>query len=350
MAAVCTPCENSEMFLADIQRRLGGEAIGEVVAPLAGVGTLDGADASRISFLANPRYRRSLSTTRAGAVILGKGDRDATGLPRIIADNPYAYFARLAQLFVVPSASEPGIHPSAVVHDGAKIDATASIGEFTSIGTGAIIGAGARIGPGCTIGAGAEIGAATTLVARVTVYPLCCIGARGLVHAGVVIGADGFGFAPDFVGGEGGWVKIPQTGRVIIGDDCEIGANTTIDRGAIDDTIIGNDVKLDNQIQIGHNCTVGDHTVISGCVGIAGSTHIGRHVLIGGAAGAIGHLDICDGATISAMTLVTKSITEPGVYTGSMPPMKHEDWLRNAVHLRRLDAMSAAIKKKEGAQ
>jgi UDP-3-O-[3-hydroxymyristoyl] glucosamine N-acyltransferase len=176
------------------------------------------------------------------------------------------------------------------------------------------------------------------------VYAGCRIGARAVIHAGVVIGADGFGFAPDFKGDAGEWVKIPQTGRVVIGDDCEIGANTTIDRGAIDDTVIGNDVKLDNQIQVGHNCVIGDHTVISGCVGIAGSTRIGKRVLIGGAAGILGHLEICDGVTISAMTLVTKSITKPGMYTGSMPLMKHEDWLKNAVHLRRLDAMAQAIK------
>ncbi len=350
MAAPGPPCENSIMFLADIQRRLGGEAVGEVDSPLAGVGTLDGADATRISFLANPRYRRALAATRAGAVILGPNDREASTLPRIIAANPYAYFARVAQLFAVPVAFEAGAHASAVIHPGARVDTSASIAEFCSIGAGARIGAGVRLGPGCAIGEGAEIGGGTTLNARVTVYPHCRIGARGLVHAGVVIGADGFGFAPDFANGSGSWVKIPQTGRVIIGDDCEIGANTTIDRGAIDDTVIGNDVKLDNQIQIGHNCSIGDHTVISGCVGIAGSTRIGRHVLIGGAAGAIGHLEICDGAIISAMTLVTKSITEPGVYTGSMPPMKHEDWLKNAVHLRRLDAMAAAIKKKGEAQ
>ncbi len=346
MATMEPPCENKRMFLSDIHQRLGGEVIGDASVALAGVGTLEAADRSQITFLANPRYRKLLATTRAGAVILGANDRDLSGLPRIITANPYAYFARVAQLFSVVPAHPAGIHPMAMVHAGARISPSASVAEFASIGAGANIAEGVRIGPGCVIGEGAAIGPGSTLTARVTVYDRCHIGARNLIHAGVVIGADGFGFAPDFVAGTGSWVKIPQTGRVLVGDDCEIGANTTIDRGAIEDTVIGNDVKLDNQIQIGHNCVVGDHTVISGCVGIAGSTRIGKHVMIGGAAGAIGHLEICDGAVISAMTLVTKSITRPGTYTGSMPPMRHEDWLKNAVHLRRLDAMADAIKKK----
>ena len=334
------------MYLRDLQKKLGGEAIGEVNMPLAGVGTIASADVTQITFLANPRYRRELSATKAGAVIVGVGDRDVSPLPRIVAANPYAYFARVAQLFNPPPAFKGGIHPSAIIHSDARISNSAVIAEFVSIGRGADIGEGVSIGAGCVIGEGAVIGAHTRLAARVTLYAGCTIGARGVVHSGVVIGADGFGFAPDFSAGNGSWVKIPQTGRVVIGDDCEIGANTTIDRGAIDDTLIGNDVKLDNQIQIGHNCTIGDHTIISGCVGIAGSANIGSRVMIGGAAGILGHLDICDGAIISAMTLVTKSITQPGTYTSSMPLMKHQDWLRNAVHLRRLDVMADAIKNK----
>lgn len=332
------------MYLQDIQQRLGGELIGEVTGALAGVGALESAEAGRITFLANPRYRAALARTRASAVIVGPADRDATSLPRIVADNPYAYFARVAQLFVPAPVVAPGVHPSAVIHQGAEISPGAAIAEFVSVGAGARIGDAVVVGAGCVIGDKVAIGAGSRLAARVTVYAGCQIGARAVVHAGVVIGADGFGFAPDFTGDAGAWVKIPQTGRVVIGDDCEIGANTTIDRGAIDDTVIGNDVKLDNQIQVGHNCVIGDHTVISGCVGIAGSTRIGRRVLIGGAAGILGHLEICDGVTISAMTLVTKSITQPGMYTGSMPLMKHEDWLKNAVYLRRLDAMARAIK------
>jgi UDP-3-O-[3-hydroxymyristoyl] glucosamine N-acyltransferase len=339
------------MFLRDLQQKFGGEAIGEVSAPINGVGTLEGATSSHITFLANPRYRVALGATKAGAVILAAKDRDATAAPRIVVANPYAYFAKVAQLFSPTRRFPAGIHSSAVVASSATIHASASIAEFVSVGERVVIHENVRIGAGCIVGDDAVIGAGSELVARVCVYARSAIGARALVHAGVVIGADGFGFAPDFTKAEGDrdgkWIKIPQTGRVIIGDDCEIGANTTIDRGAMDDTIIGNDVKIDNQVQIGHNCRVGDHTVISGCVGIAGSTKIGKRVMIGGAAGAIGHLEIGDDVIVSAMTLVTKSITEPGVYTSGTPLMAHRDWLKNAAHLRHLDEMSDAIKRVE---
>ncbi|MBL8521908.1 MAG: UDP-3-O-(3-hydroxymyristoyl)glucosamine N-acyltransferase [Betaproteobacteria bacterium] len=333
------------MRLQDIQAKLGGEAIGEAAEPLTGVGTLEAGRAGQVTFLANPRYRAQLKTTRASAVIVGENDRDATPLPRIVAANPYAYFARVAQLFEAPRKAQAGVHASALVHAGAVLHPSARVDEFASVAEGAVIGAHAWVGAGCVIGEGARVGEYTRLMPRVTVYARCEIGRRGLIHSGVVIGADGFGFAPDFRDDGGAWVKIPQTGRVIIGDDCEIGANSTIDRGAIEDTVIGNDVKIDNQVQIGHNCTVGDHTVISGCTGIAGSTRIGRRVMMGGASGAIGHLSICDGAVVSAMTLVTKSITEPGMVTGSLPHMKHADWLKNIVHVRRLDDLANAIKK-----
>lgn len=332
------------MYLRDLQTNFGGECVGEVAHPLIGVGTLENAQAGHISFLANPKYRAALAGTHAAAVIVSPKDRDATVKPRIVVDNPYAFFAKVAQLFHPTRRFPPGVHASAVVAKSAKVAVSASIAEFVSIGEGATIGEHVRIGPGCVIGDGVAIGAASELVARVTVYARSTIGARAIVHAGVVIGADGFGFAPDFVDKQGQWQKIPQTGRVMIGDDCEIGANTTIDRGAIDDTVIGNDVKLDNQIQVGHNCTIGDHTVISGCVGIAGSTKIGKRVMIGGAAGVIGHLEIGDDVVVSAMTLVTKSITEPGMYTSGTPLMPHREWLKNAAHLRRLDAMADEIK------
>ena len=334
------------MFLRDLIAKLGGEAIGEVEKSLAGVGTIEGADASQITFLANPKYRSALGSTTAGAVIVGAKDRDVTAKPRIVAANPYAYFARVAQLFCPVTSRAGSVHASAVVHAGATIAASAFIAEFVSIGAGVIIGERVLIGAGSVIGDGVEIGADSVLAARVTIYAHCSVGARAIIHSGVVIGADGFGFAPDFQGEAGCWVKIPQTGRVMIGDDVEIGANTTIDRGAIEDTVIGNDVKLDNQIQVGHNCTIGDHTVIAGCVGIAGSTSIGRHVMVGGAAGFTGHLSVCDGAIVSAMTLVTKSITEPGMVTAVMPQMKHADWLKNIAHLRHLDALAKEIKKK----
>jgi UDP-3-O-[3-hydroxymyristoyl] glucosamine N-acyltransferase len=255
----------------------------------------------------------------------------------------------VAQLFRPAAVCAGGVHVAAVVHEGANIAASAFIAEFASIGANASIGERVQIGAGAVIGENVSIGADSVVAARVTIYPECKIGVRAVIHAGVVIGADGFGFAPDFHADDGGWVKIPQTGRVIIGDDCEIGANTTIDRGTIEDTIIGSDVKLDNQIQVGHNCVIGDHTVIAGCVGIAGSTRIGKRVMVGGAAGFTGHLDVCDGAIISAMTLVTKSISEPGMVTGVMPQMKHQDWLKNIAHLRHLDKLAGQIKKKGSA-
>ena len=338
------------MYLRDLISTLGGEAIGEVQQPLTGVGTIEGSGQTQITFLANPKYRSALASTSAAAVIVGEKDRNVTSKPRIVAGNAYAYFARVAQLFHASPVCTGGVHVSAVIHPGATIADSASIAEFVSIDANASIGERVRVGAGAVIGKNVSIGADSVIEARVTIYPHCQIGTRAIIHSGVVIGADGFGFAADFRDDVGGWVKIPQTGRVIIGDDCEIGANTTIDRGAIEDTIIGNDVKLDNQIQVGHNCAIGDHTVIAGCVGIAGSTRIGKHVMVGGAAGFTGHLQVCDGAIISAMTLVTKSITEPGMVTAVMPQMKHQDWLKNIAHLRQLDKLVNVVKeiKKKG--
>jgi UDP-3-O-[3-hydroxymyristoyl] glucosamine N-acyltransferase len=329
------------LTLRDIVDRLGGEAVGEVPSPLVGVATLDSAGPGHVSFLANPRYRSRLATTRAGAVILAAADRASARGPCIVTPNPYAYYARAVALFHPPRAPRPGVHASAVIDPSARIDPSAEVGPHVVIGAGSKVGAGAVIGAGCFLGEGVAVGEGTRLVARVTIYDGCTLGARGLVHAGAVIGADGFGHAPD----GGSWVKIPQVGSVRIGDDVEVGANTTIDRGALDDTVVGDGVKLDNQVQVGHNVVIGEHTVIAGCVGIAGSTTIGKRCMIGGAAGFIGHLGVCDGVTVSAMTLVTKSITKPGTYTAGMPMMEHADWLRNAAHLRRLDALAGKLRR-----
>lgn len=330
------------MLLRDIQTKLGGEVIGEVSCPLTGIGTIERAQVEHLTFFVNPRYRRALAETGAGAVIVGPSHREATTLPRIVAGNPYAYFARAAQLFSPPLQHLAGMHSSAVVHEGAVIAASASVAEFVSIGKRTVIGERVRIGVGCVIGDDVVIGDDTQLTARVTVYPGCRIGDRNLLHAGVVIGADGFGFASD----QGRWIKIPQTGHVVIGDDCEIGANTTIDCGAIDDTRIGSGVKIDNQVQIAHNVIIGDHTVIAGCVGISGSSRIGSRVMIGGGVGIVGHIEICDDTVVSGMTLVAKSITVPGTYTSGMPMMLHREWLKNAAHLRHLDELANALRKK----
>ncbi len=320
------------LSLREIVARLGGEAVGESRVPITGVATLDSAGPSQIAFLANPRYRARLATTRAGAVIVGPGDRDAARTPLIVAGNPYAYYARTVALFNPEPAGERGIHPFAQVHGSANVDADAEIGPFVVVGEEAVIGKGARIGAHSVLGRGVRVGAATRLHPRVTVYDGCAIGDRCIVHSGAVIGADGFGMAHD---GDA-WVKIPQVGAVRIGDDVEVGANTTIDRGALDDTVIGDGVKLDNQIQVGHNCVIGAHTVIAGCTGISGSVKIGRDCLIGGAVGIVGHIEIADGVTISGFTFVTKSIVKPGTYTSGMPVMPHGEWLRNVAHLKRL--------------
>lgn len=326
--------------LADIVARLGGRALGDADTEIRQIGTLDSAQAGHLAFLASGKYRAQLAATRAAAVILGEADAGATNLPRIVCDNPYAYFARVSALLNPPELAAPGIHPSAVIGDGARIHPTSHIGPHVVIGAGARIGARCTIMAGCAIGAETVIGDEARLYPRVVVYHGCVLGDRLIAHSGAVIGSDGFGMAED----EGRWLKIPQIGRVVIGDDVEIGANTTIDRGALDDTVIEDGVKLDNQIQVAHNVRIGAHTAIAGCVGIAGSTTIGRHCKIGGSAGILGHLKIADQVEISSFTLIGKSIREPGSYTGIFPFSPNEDWRKNAAHLRHLAELADKIK------
>lgn len=328
--------------LDELVARLGGELIGDGKIRIARVGTLEGADGDCIGFLSNPRYAAQLATTRAAAVIVAPAARDRTALPRIVTPDPYVYFARVSQLLNPQRLPAPGIAASAQV--GSSLPASVSVSANAHVGEGVTAGESVVIGPGCHVGDGVVLGDGTVLHANVTIYHGCELGRRCIVHAGAVIGADGFGFARER---DGSWVKIPQVGRVLIGDDVEIGANTTIDRGALEDTVIGNDVKLDNQIQIAHNVRIGDHTAIAGCVGIAGSTVIGARCMIGGQAGIIGHLEICDDVVISAGTLVTKSIRERGVYTGNLPLQQHADWVRNFAHLRHLDALADRIRRLE---
>jgi UDP-3-O-[3-hydroxymyristoyl] glucosamine N-acyltransferase len=326
--------------LSEIAAQLGGRVLGDSEVRISQIASLEAAQPDQISFLTNSKYRAQLTGTRAGAVILAEEDADSTGLPRIISDNPYAYFARVSALLNPLPEARPGIHPSAVIGAGAKIAATASIAATAVIGEGATIGDHSVIGEGCCIGANVVIGCRARLYPRVVVYHGCVIGDDLIAHSGVVIGADGFGIAMD----HGRWIKIPQIGRVVIGNDVEIGANTTIDRGALDDTVIENDVKLDNQIQVAHNVRIGAHTAIAGCVGIAGSTTIGSYCRIGGSAGILGHLQIGDNVEIAAFTLIGKSIREAGSYTGIFPFAKTDDWRKNAVHLRHLDELVKRIK------
>jgi UDP-3-O-[3-hydroxymyristoyl] glucosamine N-acyltransferase len=304
------------------------------------IGTLEKATAGQIAFLANAKYRHQLEGSQASAVILSKADAGATDLPRIVCDNPYSYFAKLSAFLNPLPVCVPGIHSSAVIGKGTKISPQAQIGPMVIVGDGAVIGAGTVVMAGCSIGEGTTLGENTRLYPRVTVYQECVIGSHVIVHSGAVIGADGFGIAWE----EGRWLKIPQIGRVVIGDHVEIGANTTIDRGALDDTVIEEGVKMDNQIQIAHNVRIGAHTAIAGCVGIAGSATIGKYCRIGGSAGILGHLQIADHVEVASFTLIGKSITEPGSYAGIFPFSKNDEWRNNAVHLRHLGELVKRVK------
>jgi UDP-3-O-[3-hydroxymyristoyl] glucosamine N-acyltransferase len=326
--------------LGEIAARFGGEVVGDAQVSISQVGTLRGAAHGELAFLAHSKHRPELAATRASAVIVGPGDRDATTLPRIVCKDPYTYFARVSALFNPPAPVAPGVHRSAVVSPDAHVAPTASVGAGCVIERSAAVADGASLGAGCFVGEGARIGPEARLHSRVTIYAGCTVGARAILHSGAVIGADGFGFAPD----GGRWLKIPQIGRVVIGDDVEIGANTTIDRGAIEDTVIEDGVKIDNQVQIGHNCRIGAHTAIAGCVGIAGSVTIGRHCMLGGAAMINGHLTIADRVIVGGGTFVAKSIDAPGTYMSMIPAEEAREWRRTVAHLRSLERLADRLR------
>ncbi len=331
---------NTAYRLADIVAQFGGRVVGDAETRISQIATLENAVTGQIAFLANAKYRKQLEGSAASAVILSEADEDATELPRIVTRNPYSYFAKLSAFLNPPRYYAPGIHPSAVIGEGALISPLAHIGPNVMVGEGARIGASTVVMAGCAIGENASLGENTRLYPRVTVYHDCIIGSHVIAHSGAVIGSDGFGMAWD----DGRWLKIPQIGRVIIGDHVEIGANTTIDRGALDDTVIEEDVKLDNQIQVAHNVKIGAHTAIAGCVGIAGSANIGRYCRIGGSAGILGHLQIADHVEVASFTLIGKSITEPGSYAGIYPFSKSDEWRTNAVQLRHLSELAKRVK------
>ena len=328
--------------LGEIVARLGGRLVGDATLRVTQVATLEQAASDQIAFFANTKYRKQLQSTRAGAVILAPASAQGCARPHIICDNPYAYYARVVRLLNPPAAAPAGIHPSAVVLS--ELPATVHVGAQAFVDEDVQIGEDASIGAGCVLAKGVRIGAGSLLYPRVTVYAACCIGRNAILHSGAVVGADGFGMARE---DDGSWTKIPQIGRVVIGNDVEIGANTTIDRGALGDTVIEDGVKIDNQVQIAHNVHIGAHTAMAGCVGVAGSTRIGRRCTFGGGAGVLGHLNIADDVNVSAFTLVTKSIAQPGTYTGAMPLEPHRDWMRNAARLRHLEAMSDRIRELE---
>lgn len=333
------------LTIAAITNMLGGEVSGDASTLISRVGSLGLAQSGAISFFMDTKYSTALAQTQASAVVLKSEHAHLTQLPKIITDNPYAYFAKISALLNPRVKAFPGIHPTAIIDQSAKIDSTVSIASHVVIGQGVVIGAGVSVGAGCVLEHNVQIDDHTTLEPNVTVKHGTTIGKHCHLFSGCVIGNDGFGYAEE----KGRWVKIPQVGRVVIADYVDVGANTTIDRGAIDDTVIEEGVKLDNLIQIAHNCKVGAHTVIAGCVGIAGSAVIGKHCKIGGAAMILGHLTIADNVTISPGSMIMRSIRQPGTYTALMPFQEHETWLKTAANIRHLNQLTDKIKALEDA-
>ena len=329
----------SALTLAEIAAQLGGQVQGDPAIRIRRVATLEAAAEGDIAFLANPRYLSQLTTTRASAVILAPVAAQGYSGAAIVTDSPYLYFARLAQCLSPAPTPRPGLGSGAISESA--IPPTVEIGAGAWIGAEVMLGDDVIIGPGCRIHDHVSIGSGTRLCANTVIYADCVLGKRNLIHAGAVIGADGFGFARTQ---DGRWEKIPQTGRVLIGDDVEIGANTTIDRGALDDTVIENGVKLDNQIQIAHNVRVGAHTAMAACVGVAGSARIGARCTLGGGAIVLGHIELADDVHVSAGTVIAKSVTQSGSYTGTVPFQPHADWLKNFSRVRHLDAMADKIR------
>jgi UDP-3-O-[3-hydroxymyristoyl] glucosamine N-acyltransferase len=321
--------------------RLGGELVGNGSVEIHRVATLERAGEGDLAFLASPKFVNRLKTSRAAAFIVKPAHRDAVGddRPRIVTDDPYLYFARASQFFNPLPPIVPGVHPLASVR--CVIPATVAVDAGAVVEEGAEIGEEVLIGANCYIGCGVSIGRGTRLAPNVTIYAGCVLGENCIIHAGTVIGSDGFGFARD---AESRWVKIPQIGRVVIGNDVEIGSNTSIDRGALEDTVIGDGVKLDNQIQVAHNVHIGEHTAVAGCSGIAGSSRVGARCMIGGQSGVSGHITITDDVIVSGRTLISKSIKTAGVYTSCLPQQTHAEWVKNFAHLRHLDELANRIR------
>jgi len=325
--------------LGELAVRFGCELHGDPDACVDAVAALGDAHGRAISFLAHPRYRRQLAHTRAAAVIVEASAAADSPVATLVCENPYATYARIAAWLHPQPAVAAGVHPTAIIDAAARVDPSAHVAAFAVIGAGATIGARAFIGPHCFIGAGASVAEDVRLVARVTLLERVTLGARVLVHSGAVLGSDGFGFAPD----GGSWIKVPQLGGVQVGADVEIGANTTIDRGAIGDTVIEEGVKLDNQIQIGHNVRIGAHSVLAACTGVSGSATIGRHCMVGGAVGIVGHLSICDEVIITGYSMVSHSIRRPGVYSSGIPVEEAGVWRRIVGRVKRIDSWAARL-------
>lgn len=330
--------------LGELAVKFGCQLRGDPAVRVTRVAALQEGGPDSIGFIANAKYLRHLPDTRAAAVIVEARVADKCPVAALIAKNPYAVYARIASLLHPPALTEPGVHPSASVDPSAQVDAAASIGAQCFIGKNVRIAARAYIGPGCVVMSDSVIGADTRLIARVTLCERVRIGERSILHPGVVIGSDGFGNAMD----AGVWVKVPQIGGVVIGNDVEIGANTTIDRGAIGDTVIEDGVKLDNQIQIAHNVRVGAHTAMAAQVGIAGSSTIGKHCMLAGKVGVAGQIEICDGVVLMGRATVSGSITKPGSYSGTLGLQETRSFRRNAARFRQLDQLAKQVQRLSG--
>lgn len=326
--------------LAALAEHVDGVAHGDPELVIEGVAPLYRAGVGQITFLTRSSFRKHLSQTQAAAVILRQSDVDACPTAALIVNDPYLAYARIAALFIDKKVPPQGVHASAVVASDAHVAASAWVGPNSVIESGACIAEGVFIGPGCVVGGGVEIGRDSRLVANVTLCEGVVLGQRVLLHPGAVIGADGFGFAND----QGRWVHVPQLGTVRLGDDVEVGANTTIDRGALDDTVVEEGVKLDNLIQIGHNVRIGAHSAFAACAAVSGSATIGRHCTLAGGVGLVGHIELTDNVHITGMSMVTHSITEPGVYSAGVPLEPNRQWRRNFVRFKQLDDMARRLK------
>lgn len=329
----------STLTARTLAERFGLQLQGDGERAVRGVATLAHAGPDQLGFLANPHYRHQLAVTRAGVVVVGAADAGLVPGTALIARDPYSAFARIAALFDTPPARTPGIHPSAVVHPEARVAASACLGPNVVVGARSTIGEGAYLGPGCTVGEDCQVGPGCELIARVSLVVRVRLGNRVRIHPGAVLGADGFGLAMQ----DGHWIKVPQLGGVVVGDDCEIGANSCIDRGALEDTVLEEDVRLDNLVQIAHNCHVGAHSAMAGQVGVAGSTRIGRYCLFGGQVGIAGHLEICDRVIVLGKSLVAGSIRTPGEYSANLPAIESRAWRKIAARLRQLDTLARRV-------
>lgn len=334
-----------ETTLGEIAKLLDLELKGDGSVAIRGIASLSDAGSGDLSFLFNTAYKSHLETTEASAVVLREGDSRLIDIPCLIADNPRLEWARIASIFDSRPPPDRVIHPTAVISPTARISKEVSIGAQTVIEDGVFVGAGATIGPGCYLGRNASLEANSRLFANVTLYHEVKLGKNLIVHSGTVVGSDGFGF--EFESETASLKKIPQIYNVVIGDDVELGANVTVDRGALNDTVIGNGVKMDNQVHIGHGVNVGDHTLICANTAIGGSTNIGNYCLIGGGVGIIDNIEIVDRVEITSLTFVSRPVTESGRYSSGTGLMANKDWKRNIVGFSKIDELIKRIRKLE---